>query len=117
MKKYFPTLLLCLIPAACFGQTNLQITRMDGTTEVIRVQTFDTTPRTIPIRPYGLNLKPANIPARNTPASSVTFNPSPYNPGPAKIVNPYFVEQAEPTSGGGLGYFLVLLIKRIFRLP
>lgn len=111
------------IPMLAFGQT-LQIVRTDGTIENIQVQVFDPRPETIRIKPYGLNLQPANIPERRS-----EYRPpvnSTYNPGPVTIENPYyeppvFVEpdhlEAEVRQLGNIRYALLMLFKRIFRIP
>lgn len=108
------------IPMIAFGQNNLQIIRQDGSTEVIRVQPFNTTPETIRIQPYGLNLQPANIPERRFPPDRVSYNPAPWTPGPVTIDNPYYREpepKPEVRQFSSLRYTLLMIFKRIFRIP
>lgn len=90
VKWYAP--LLMLVASFAHGQ-QLQIIRADGTVENIQIRTFDTQPTIIPIKPYGMNLKPANVPDRVNPYSPVyrsgTFAP------PVTIENPYFPDRAQ----------------------
>jgi hypothetical protein len=77
---------LMLLSNRVFGQT-VQIVRMDGTVEIVQIRSFDTQPKTLYIKPYGLNLQPANIPDRVN-----TYRPA-YRPpaaSPITIENPYF---------------------------
>jgi len=93
MKRLVLTLitvaLLFVTSTVSFGQT-VQIVRMDGTVENVQIRSFDTEPKTIRIKPYGLNLQPANVPERK---SEYVPRHQPYNPGPVTIENPYFPEK------------------------
>ena len=93
MKATILTIIVALSPVIALGQQNLVITRTDGTSEVIRVQPFNTEPTVLPIKPYGLNLGVANIPDRVSPYSPSYTPPS---PGPVTIENPYFKPAPKP---------------------
>lgn len=113
-----------------FAQNNVQIIRQDGTVEVVRIQPFNTQPEVIRIKPYGLNLQPANVPVRTSPAPAPRNYSDTYGvSGPVVIANPYYVEpvRPEPINVEALNQELQQLasvrnkllqvFKRIFRIP
>lgn len=60
--------------------------------QTIIIQSGSNQPTVIPIRPYGLNLKPATVPQR--PRPPVTYRPSLYGGGPVVIENPHYQEKS-----------------------
>lgn len=96
--KRFILFLICLVvawftPMLVFGQQAVTVVDQYGNVNTYSVRTFDTTPKVIPIRPYGLNLKPAAIPERVNPY--IPPPPAAPNPGPLVIENPYFPEREQ----------------------
>ena len=85
-----PILLIALIifPSVAFGQQSVQVIDSNGNVSTFIVRSYDLTPQIIPIKPYGLNLKPANLPER--PRAPVAFDAGAPSGGPLVIENPYF---------------------------
>jgi len=105
--KYF-SLAFCMLCSTAFGQQSVQVIDSNGNVSTFVVRSYDLTPVTIPIKPYGLNLKPANVPERKF-NGAVTFDAGRAGPGAITIENPYFRETdrfPEPENNPKLEIFL-----------
>lgn len=95
-RTRIPILLIAIVSLVWFLSTvasaqtsQVQVIDANGNVSTYNVRTFDPTPQVIPIKPYGLNLRPANVPDRmyNGP---ITFDAGAAGPGSVTIDNPYF---------------------------
>lgn len=115
--KYF-ALAFCLLCSTAFGQQSVQVIDSNGNVSTFVVRSYDLTPVTLPIKPYGLNLKPANVPERNV---TVTFDAGLAGPGAITIENPYFPDQEnspklETTFVCFVSYLIGEICARYFRI-